>query len=276
MSICHPETDFSCRFSAEELVDMRADPATAALLERAEAFAWSLLASLTAYNIGTCPVSVRPCAAGCLPSGGYTTAPVRGGGGYAGIPVASIGQMAPYVSGGLWYNACGCAPSDCSCTTISEVLLPGPVGRIESVILGGIPLDRSAYRVDNGYRLVRTDGEPWPACQDMAGDTDAPGAFVVTYYRGAAPNAMTQAAAGALAAEFYASCKGEECRLPWNITSRTTQGESMDFGEGGVDGVAEAIPEVAAVVRMYNPHGLKSRPMIASPDSRQTRVPTWS
>lgn len=274
MSICHPATDWSCRFSMEELEELRANPAEEALLERSEAFAWSLLASLTAYNIGTCPVTVRPCAAGCLPQGGYTAAPVRGGS-YAAIPVVSIGRMSPYISGGNWYNACGCSTSDCSCTSISEVLLPGPVGRIESVMLGGVPLDRSAYRVDNGYRLVRTDGEPWPACQDMAAASGEEGSFEVTYYRGAAPNIMTQAAAGALADEFYKSCKGETCRLPWNITSRTVQGDSMDFGEGGIDGVAESIPEVAAVVRVYNPNGLKTRPAIYSPDARKTRTTTW-
>ena len=85
-----------------------------------------------------------------------------------------------------------------------------------------------------------------------------------------------RAAAGALAQEFYLACKGEACRLPWNLTSMARSGESYDFGDGGVDSVADAIPEVAAVVRIYNPYGLKSQPFVASPDLYSARTSTWS
>lgn len=273
MTICiPPDTDWSCKWSADELAEKLAIPAEAALIERAEAFAWSLLASLTAYQIGTCPITVRPCAARCAPAGSYMVAPVGGGGQ---LPIPVIGRMSPFISGGVWYNSCGCArPNDCSCTVLSEVILPGPVGRMVSVVLDGVELDRTAYRIDNGNRLVRTDGEPWPSCQDMVAN-DGEGTFLVTYYRGAAPNAMTRAAAGALASEFYASCTGGACRLPWNVTQASRQGESYDFGEGGLEGVADTIPEVAAVVRIYNPYGLKSRPRVMSPDAPKARVTTW-
>lgn len=265
MNICHPETDWSCRFSEDDLTAMRADEVTAAQLERAEGLAWSLLASLTAYTIGVCPTVVRPCAARCAPRGGYHGAPV-GGGSWAPIP---IGRMSPYISGGRWFNACPCTSSDaCSCTAISEVILPGPVGRINYVRIDGEDLPRSAYRIDNGVHLVRTDGEVWPACQDMAAEFAS---FEVSYYQGAAPNVMTQAAAGALAAEFYAACRGEDCRLPWNLQTMTRNGESYDFGEGSIDGVVSGMPEVAAVVRIYNPYGLKSQPVVASPDLYTTR-----
>ena len=266
--VCAPEADWSCRYSAEEMTALRDDPVTLHRVERAEAFAWSTLAALTAYRIGTCPVTVRPCAARCVPSGSYLTAPVRSSGSW--LPTLRIGG--PYVSGGNWYNACACrSQGDCACTSLSEVILPGPVGSIVSVFIDGVEIDRSAYRVDNGDRLVRLDGEEWPACQDMAA-----GGFQVTYYRGAAPNLMTKAAAGALAVEFYAACADEPCKLPWNLTSMARNGESYEMGEGGIDGVVEAIPEVAAVVRIYNPYGLKSQPFVASPDAYSARTPTWS
>ena len=269
--ICTPPTDWSCKFSDNEMEEMRADPAQLLQLERAEAFAWSTLAALTAYRLGTCPITVRPCAARCVPSGGYLAAPVRGGG-YAGLPMAQIGRMFPYISGGVWYNACGCrSVGDCGCAALSEVILPGPVGSIVSVEIDGSALPRGAYRVDNGDRLVRLDGEAWPACQDMA---DGNG-FQVTYYRGAAPNILTRAAAGALAVEFLAACNGEDCRLPWNVTSMARAGESYELGDGSVDDVVAAIPEVAAVVRIYNPYGLKSQPFVASPDMYGTRTPSW-
>lgn len=269
MNVCHPEADWSCAFSEEELIELRSDPTESAQLERAEAFAWSLLAALTAYRIGTCPVSVRPCAARCIPGGGFLSSVVRSSGSW----LASSRIGGPYISGGNWYNACGCQTErDCSCETLSEVFLPGPVGSIVSVEIDGEVIPRSAYRVDNGSQLVRLDGDAWPGCQDM---TSGEG-FVVTYYRGAAPNLMTRAAAGVLANEFYLACSGKECRLPWNLTSIARSGESYDFGEGGIDGVVATIPEVAALVRIYNPYGLKSQPFVASPDLYSTRTPTWT
>jgi hypothetical protein len=66
-----------------------------------------------------------------------------------------------------WVNACGCAAGDCSCTALCEAILPGPVGSVVEILLDGAVLDPSAYRIDNGNRLVRTDGDCWPACQDM-------------------------------------------------------------------------------------------------------------
>lgn len=274
MDICYPpDTDWSCKFTPEQLEEMRGNPVELAKLERAEAFAWSTLAALTAYQIGTCPITVRPCAARCAPSGSYTTAVVGGG---STFPVATIGRMFPVLAGGVWYNVCGCGSSDdCSCATLSEVILPGPVGKIVSVKIDGVELAASDYRVDNSGRLVRQDGEAWPGCQDLSVAAGEPGTFEVTYYRGAAPNALTRAAAGALAAEFLAGCNGQECRLPWNLVSVARQGENYEFGEGGLEGVASSIPEVTAIVNIYNPYGLKSRPRISSPDSKRTRVTTW-
>lgn len=271
MVMCVPDTtDWSCKFSAEELAAMREDPAQAALLDRSEAFAWNLLASLTAYRIGVCPITVRPCALGCEPPGGLNVAPV-GGGRWAGLPTMTIGRMAPFISGGLWYNACGCRRGDCSCTELSEVILPGPVGSIVSVSVDGVVLDRTAYRVDNGGRLVRLDGEKWPVCQDMTGD-----GFQVRYYRGARPNIMTNAAAGALAAEFYAACQGGACRLPGNVTSMTTQGSSYEFETVDYPDGKTGIPEVDAVIRIYNPYALKMGPIVGSPDAYSTRTPSWT
>jgi len=158
-AICYPPgTDWSCAFSTEELDAMRADPEKLAMMEKSEALAWMSLATLTADQIGTCPITVRPCKLGCNPGGVYLTAPV----------VGLSGRFNPHINGqGVWVNSCGCT-TDCSCTTLCEAILPGPVGDIVEILLDGAVLDPSAYRVDNGNRLVRTDGGCWPACQDMS------------------------------------------------------------------------------------------------------------
>lgn len=271
--ICYPPgTDWSCRWTEEELEAQREDEVMGPKIEVAEAFAWSLLAALTLYRIGTCPVTVRPCAARCAPAGSYRSAVVRGSGASA-LPVGTIGMLNPYISGGRWLNACGCGPRDCGCEALSQVILPGPVGSIISVRLDGEEVPRSAYRVMNGDRLVRLDGEDWPACQDMAA-SDEDG-FSVTYYRGAAPNILTRAAAGVLANEFLLACDGDDaCRLPYNVTNVSRQGETYEF-DNGVEESAASIPQVAAVLRIFNPNGLKSPVIVASPDAYLTPVPTW-
>lgn len=276
MSICYPpDTDWSCAFTAAELQEMRADPAQALMLEKAEAFAWSLLAAKTAYQIGTCPITVRPCAAGCAPAGSYLSAPVGG----ASIPTVAIGRFSPFISGGLWYNSCGCGTADdCSCTALSEVELPGPVGAIVSVYVSGELLPASAYRVDNSSRLVRLDGGQWPTCQDQTlSDEDG---FSVTYYRGAAPNIMTRAAAGVLAHEFFLNCMNDSaCRLPGNIRSASRAGDVLEFEPMSMPEGELGIPEVDAIIAIYNPFGHKVPGRVIMPTQaappRSQRFPTF-
>lgn len=384
MSMCYPaETDWSCEYTEEQLTTMRADPATLRQMQLSEARAWYTLASLCAYRIGVCETVVRPCAAGCGSLGSWMEAPV-GAASTAGLGVRTIGGIyTPYVSGGIWINGCGCRPADCSCTSLSEVILPGPVGGIDYVMVDGVMLPKTAYRVDNGNRLVRQDGQPWPSCQDMgtpivkpvtyepvtitfpAGTTVAlsregdavtavvtnaqlteyvylplpaqfhpggetpiylgmvgpsaqiqvnevedlgelgilasatgltpvtgpstftwaadpapldpqAGTFAVSYYRGAAPNDLTRAAAGALAVEFYKACtKAKGCRLPKSV-QRVTRGnttyeiDTKLFPEGYT-----RIEEVDAVIRIYNPYTLKSPPRVLSPDDAAPRRTTW-
>lgn len=274
MSICHPgNADWSCAFTDQELDELRADVSQEALLNKAEALAWYTLASLTAYQIGVCPTTVRPCAARCAPPGSWVSAPVGGSSAAALGPAVAIGRFSPYISGGQWFNACGCQPQDCSCSSLSEVILPGPVGSIQSVRVDGEELGRGAYRVDNGNRLVRTDGGVWPGCQDMTAPDEE--GFSITYYRGAAPNLLTRAAAGRLAVEFYRACSGDACQLPGNVTRIARGGESyefepLDFPEGKT-----GLHEVDAVIRIYNPYGLRARPTVVSPDVSSARVPTW-
>lgn len=260
VDICYPDgTDWSCLGTEDELAAL--DPVVQA---RSEALAWTTLASLTGYRVALCPSTIRPCAARCNASTWYV-APVVGG----------DGALSPYVSNGQWYNGCGCAPSDCSCSQLCEVIMPSEVGGIVEVLLDGAPLDPTAYRVDNGNRLVRTDGGCWPACQDMASATSEVDTFAVTYYGGIAPNDMLRYAAGVLAAEFYKACTGRDCRLPSGVTSIVRSGISMQVQSSlFVDGIS-GIAEVDAIIHTYNPHGLRSRPRVLSPDTRRARMTTW-
>lgn len=277
MSMCTPETDWSCSFTAEQIAEMRATPAKSAMMDRAEELAWYSLAMLCAYQIGVCPTTVRPCVARGY-SGTWFTAIVDGGNA-GGLPLRTIGTFTPYVTGGEWVNACACrSVSACGCSNRAEIILPGPIGDIVEVRIDGEILPPTAYRVDNGAILVRQDGGTWPSTQDMAKSMDAPdqkGVFAVTYYRGAAPNPMVQLAAGLLAKEFYDACDTGKCKLPRRATSVSRSGVTMDLEKGMFEDGLTRIPQVDAVIRIYNPHLAKARPRVISPDAPSSRSTTW-
>jgi hypothetical protein len=263
-SICYPPgADWSCAFTEEELAALWADPASHTVADRANALG---------YRLSLCPITIRPCAVRCSPQTWYV-APVSSGN-YAGAPQGSA--LSPYVSGGQWFNGCGCTSSaDCSCSSLCEIVFPSTIGSIVSVWMDGALVEKSSFRVDNGNRLVRVDGECWPACQDMAINDPAEGGLWVTYYPGIAPNDLFRYAAGVLAVEFYKACSGKDCRLPSGVTNITRAGISMELSPGTFPGGMTGIPEVDAIIRIYNPYGLKSPARALSPDRRVGRIQTW-
>jgi len=258
MSMCIPDSaDWTCYGTDQEVASL--DPFTK---ERAEALGWNTLNALIGFRLSLCPVILRPCLARCHITT-WDEAPVHGG------------TYTPYISGGKWYNGCGCRLESCSCTALCEVLLPAAAGAVDSVWLDGVRLDPTAYRVDNATRLVRTDGGCWPWCQDMSAGPDEVGSFVVRYYAGLAPNDLLNYAAGLLSAEYYKACTDQECRLPSGATSVARNGLSITIEGGSFPGGTTGIREVDAVIRTYNPFTLKAPPRVLSPDRSQGRVQTW-
>jgi hypothetical protein len=259
-NICYPDsTDWSC-VPAEVIAALPPE-----LKTRSEALAWSTLQALTGYFFSTCPITVRPCRRSCLPGG--LAWPVA--------PVYVNGNFQPHInSAGYWVNTCLCGQDACSCTRICEVVLPGPVGGPMEVKIDGAVLDPTAYRVDNGNRLVRQDGECWPDCQDMNLPADEVGTWSVTYYRGTGPNSLLDYAAGVLAFEFSKACSGQDCRLPAGVTSVSRQGVSFQIQTGLFQNGFTGIQEVDAIVGLYNPGHLKAPPYVTSPDARTGRVTT--
>lgn len=258
-------TDWGC---ADDDWVAALDPA---LKEKAEILAWETLRSLTAYRLGNCPVTVRPCSRGCYQRSSYETPPVSGGASQS----WGSGLLSPRVVDGQWLNsACGCG-TECSCTYLPVIELVGPVGQVVAVTLGGDLLPSTAYRVDNGYQLVRTDGLVWPACQDMAGDLDKPDTFGVTYIQGFAPDNMAAWSAGLLAVEFARACKGEKCTLPRGVQTLARQGVGITINQDMFAGGSTGITVVDAYVRLLNPHHLTQGPRIYSPDAQAPRHTTW-
>jgi hypothetical protein len=247
------------------------NPEGIAVAEWAESLAAQTMRMLTGYKVGGCPVVLRPCTPRCIP-GSWLVAPgmTSNWAGYSGW------TFSPYIgNGGQWLNACGCKSTDsCSCVTVQEVILPKSTGFIREVSIDGAVLDPSAYRVDNGNRLVRTDGGTWPACQDMNLD-GGEGTFIVIYQEGAEVDALGAWAAGRLASEFARSCTGGACQLPPNVVTVTRSGVTMELAAADFPTGRTGLREVDLYVQNWNPYGMRSEAEVFSIDVPTGRKTTW-
>lgn len=244
------------------------------LQEDATSWATNILWALTGRRFGECTIITRPCGGNCRFSGGWMTFPVWMDGGNA----AAAGGWFPFVdAAGQWRN-CGCI-GGCRCAARCEVWLPGPVTSVSEVVVDGVTIDPSAYRIDNNNILVRQDGECWPRCQDFDLSGVGPDAddstFFVTYQRGNPVPAAGQIAAGLLACEFAKMCT-TGCKLPGNLSSLSRQGveisiaDPTDILNAGLTGISQ----VDTWIRAVNPNKLTSRPRVYSTDVNYPREVT--
>jgi len=216
---------------------------------RALTLAWASLKSLTAGQVGSCPVVMRPCLTGAC-------------------ECCATDWMTPIIVDGVWHN-CVCGTPRCSCERLCEIVFPGPVAQVTEVEIDGLPLDPDAYRVDNLSRLVRQDGECWPSCQDMSAPLGEVRTMGITYVPGIKPSQAALWAAGLLACEYAKACQGQKCRLPSNVVSVTRQGVSFQMTDQGgrlFPNNSTGIHEVDAYVHAVNPNNLKVPPMVWTPD----------
>ncbi len=230
--------------------------------QRADEYASLVLWASTGRRFGLCEVTVRPCGRrkGPMPSWGWGTQFING-------------IWFPYIGAdGKWRN-CGCT-NFCNCRPQCEAYLPGPVDDVIQVVVDGQIVPPTDYEVQDGHWLVRVDGDCWPECPDMA-DNDA---FEVTYTRGEPVPAQLSTAAGVLACEFARACTGGECRLPGRVQFIARQGVTAQMVDLDrlMDRGLTGLVEVDQVIAAFNPHGLKERPRVWSPDRpfpRQVTTP---
>ena len=191
--------------------------------------------NLSGRIFGLCDVELRPCRSDC---GSVPESTFWGRGPYAGLGwIGRVGPWTPVLIAGEWFNLyCGTCAGACSCGLDSArtLVLPGPVAQVEEVLIDGVPLTPSAYRLDYGRRMLRTDGESWPTCQDLNAPDTAEGTFVVRYKRGIPVPLGGQAAAGFLAIELAkGACGDDDCALPDYVQSLTRQGLQVSLEDVG-------------------------------------------
>lgn len=227
--------------------------------------ATEILWALTGRQFGLCTVTIRPCRRTC---NDWTW----------NLPTGQTYPM-PALIGGQWFNlTCGQCGDTCACTELSEVVLPGVVDSITQVKLDGAVLSSSAYRVDNGRLLLRTDGGRWPYCQELNYPDTAPGTWSVTARYGRPVPPMGALAVGELACEITKALNNEECRLPREVTRLHRQGVTINYNDitalmsKGLTGLYL----VDQFIQAYNPRRLTSPPKVYNLDKPTTRFTTWT
>lgn len=246
-------------------------------IEEADVARWTLIASQILWGLsgrrwGPCPITVRPCRRSCLASMPS----------YA-VQWQSAGPWIPYIDQyGVWRNAsvCGCR-SDCSCTELCEVYLPGPVYDVTEVQVDGVVLPAGAYRVDAAGLLVRTDGNCWPDCQDMAAPAGSDNTFFVTYRYGLQLDAAAIAAVSELTCHLLKGCTGGSgscgCKSRQNMTRLSRQGVDYEWADPTLiysEG-RTGLPFADLWLATVNPYRLTSPSRVYSPDFKRPRTTTW-
>lgn len=213
----------------------------------AENLAVQVLWALSGRQFGVCPVITRPCPQACSPcdlDGGYLLA---------------------FWDGANWRNTfCGCG-ARCSWESPYVVHLGVgaalPVQEIVEVVIDGVVLDASEYRLE-GDLLYRV-GAKWPS-QNLAAPLDEPGTWSITYTRGFPPPEGTAVLVGLLAKEFMTACAGGKCALPRRVQQVTRQGvtyqmiDPTDIYAAGKTG----IPEIDIWLSAVNPRAMASPPTV--------------
>jgi hypothetical protein len=189
--------------------------------------------------------------------------------------IAWPGAMAPPMSAspfGTWW---GWAIDEIDmgfCSNV-EARLPAPVYDVTQVKVDGQILPTTSYRVDDNRILVRTDGNAWPAWNDLRKDDTQNGTWSATGVFGSNIPADAALAVGELACEFLRAIDGEDCRLPKNITSIARQGVTIRLPDpaeafkSGLTGLR--LPDL--FIKTWNPKGLRSRARSYSVDTHLLR-----
>ncbi|MBP5870839.1 hypothetical protein F3K24_27700 [Streptomyces sp. LBUM 1485] len=220
---------------------------------------------MTGQRFGLCEVTLRPCRRDCGDGSFFDD---------FGPPWTGGSYPQPALIGGQWFNlTCGSCHGGCSCSSVSEVLLPAPVLRIVEVKIDGTPLVTGAYRVDNNRLLVRTDGGDWPRCNDLSlADTEVDTWSVTAVYGEELPDGAALAM-GQLACEIAKAADGGDCKLPAGLQQLVRQGVTIsypDVGELFRQG-RTGLYLVDMFVTTWNPNRLRTRSRVYSVDRPSVR-----
>lgn len=222
--------------------------------------ATEVLYALTARQFGLCTVTLRPCRRECYSSSWWQ------GSGWSPYTTA----LTPH-AGQYWLGmSCGSCGTGCSCASLSEVALPGPVYDVIEARVDGVLLTKNVdYRLDNNRLLVRLGAE-WPTCNDLnLADTEL-GTWSVTAQQGQPVPMLGRSALGELAIEFMKMLLCDDaCMLPKPVQSLSRQGVNITFLDPNEVFASGRIGLYMSdlFIQTYNPNGRRSRAKVYDIDA---------
>lgn len=230
-----------------------------AVTASAAALATEIVWALSGRQFGLCEVTLRPCRRDCTdfpwPSGTNEW--------------AGSSWLSPALIGGQWFNVvCGRCTRGCSCSSISEILLPAPVHSIVEVKIDGVVVSGSEYRLDDNRILVLLDDD-WPRCNDLALPDTEPNTWSVTARYGVEVPEGGSWAVGELACQLIRARNGEECLLPKDVQQLVRQGVTLQFPNilELIDSGKTGLYLVDQFIATWNPNGLRRRSGVYSVDA---------
>lgn len=150
-----------------------------------------------------------------------------------------------------WVGACA---NHCSVPTIR---LGEDVTRIRWVRIDGEMLDPSAYTVVDKNKLIRTDGQAWPHCQDLTKDLSEVGSFGVRYSFGPEVDRVTMRALVDTTLELIkvAVPDADNRRLPANVRNASVNGLSLSMEDRNklVRELGSYLESVNRFMALHNP-----------------------
>jgi hypothetical protein len=217
---------------------------------------------VTAQRFDTCQVTLRMCRRTCY--GSYFP---------YGWWEYGYGGPRPALINGQWYNiVCGACGDGCSCSIVSEVMLPGPVQSIVQVTVDGEVLEEGVdYRLDDYRKLVRLGGNQWPVCNNLNLGITEVGTWSVTMLLGEPLPTLGKLAVGELFCDILADLAGGDCKVPYTVTQLTRQGVTLTF-----ETIQEALKEgfqglkyTDKFIATYNPDHIRARPYMIDMDGNE-------
>lgn len=140
-----------------------------------------------------------------------------------------------------------------------------PVVSVQSVMIDGDAF--ADWRLDSPGWLVRTDGGSWPTCQDITVGSDQAGTWEILYTWGKVAPEMLIYATTVYASELVKACTGDStCRIPAGAVTVQRQGVTYNFD---IAPGRTGLYEVDQIIDALNPHRVKRRARVYSPDDTQ-------
>ena len=146
--------------------------------------------------------------------------------------------------------ACGWMPEQTFAGRLANpVPLPTPNAEVLEVVVDGVTLFASDYRVVDGRWLVRTEGS-WPTSNDLRLDDTEDGTWSLTVRWGEPLRGLAKRACMSLVQEMGAPYVGKQSPVAGRITSANVQGASYSF-ESAADALTDGVEDLTVHLQRF-------------------------